>query len=249
SARLYLPDPMLSRAKRSVSVQSGLILAFVALGLAACAGPPAPTPTPIPTPTPQERLDRGAQAMLDMQSAKFTLIREGEPATLDPSLGLTFSEASGAYQAPNRVEATIKVGLLGNVLEIRMLWLPEGDFMTNPLTQTFLPTPPELSFDVAALFAPEGFPLVLREGIQQAEFVARESLEGSEVDHLRGEADGATLAPLTAGALTPGVLYPVDVWMEQSTGNVLRVHITEPNENGWLIELFEIDVPVEISTP
>ena len=130
-----------------------------------------------------------------------------------------------------------------------MLWLPEGDFMTNPLTQTFLPTPPELSFDVAALFAPEGFPLVLQEGIQQAEFVASESLEGSEVDHLRGKADGATLAPLTAGALAPGTLYPVDVWMEKSTGNVLRLHITEPNENGWLIDLFEIDVPVEISTP
>jgi len=240
---------MLSRANRMADVRAGLILSTFALGLIACAGPPPPTPTPIPTPTPQERLDRGAQAMLEMQSAKFKLIREGEPAILDPSVALTFSEASGAYQAPDRVEATIKVGLLGNVLEIQMLWLPEGDFMTNPLTQTFLPTPPELSFDVAALFSPEGFPQVLREGIQQAEFVASESLEGSEVDHLRGEADGATLAPLTAGALVPGILYPVDVWMESASGNVLRVHITEPNDNGWLIDLFDIDVPVEISTP
>ena len=231
------------------AVRATLILALVAPGLTACASPPAPTPTPIPTPTPQDRLNRGAQAMLDMQSAKFTLIREGEPATLDPSLGLTFSEASGAYQAPDRVEATIKVGLFGNVIEIRMLWLPEGEFMTNPLTQTFLPTPPELSFDVAALFSPQGFPQVLRDGIQHAEFVASEGLEGVEVEHLRGEADGATLAPLTAGALTPGILYPVDVWIESTTGNVLRVHITEPNDNGWLIELFEIDVPVEISTP
>ena len=225
------------------------LLVFGALWLTACAAPPAPTPTPIPTPTPQERLDRGAQAMLDMQSAKFTLIREGEPATLDPSLGLTFSEARGAYQAPDRVEATIKVGLLGNVLEIQMLWLPEGDYMTNPLTQTFLPTPPELSFDVAALFSAEGFPQVLQTGIQQAEFVASEDLEGTDADHLRGEADGATLAPLTAGALAPGVLYPIDIWMEQSTGNLLRVHITEPSDNGWLIDLFDIDIPVEISSP
>jgi len=231
------------------AVRATLSLAIVALGLSACAAPPAATPTPIPTPTPQERLERGAQAMLDMQSAKFKLIREGEPASLDPTLGLTFSEASGAYQAPDRVEATIKVGLLGNVIEIQMLWLPEGDFMTNPLTQTFLPTPPELSFDVAALFSPEGFPQILRDGIQQAAFVGSESLEGSEVDHLQGEADGATLAPLTAGALSPGILYPVDVWIETASGNVLRVHITEPNDNGWLIDLFEIDVPVEISTP
>jgi len=240
---------MLSRACRSAAVRVGLILASLALGLAACAAPPAPTPTPIPTPTPEELLDRAAGAMLAMTSAKFKLTREGEPATLDPSLGLTFSEANGEYQAPDRVEATIKVGLLGNVVEIQMLWLPEGDFMTNPLTQTFLPTPPELSFDVAALFAPEGFPAVLQDGIQRAEFVASESLEGFETDHLRGEADGATLAPLTAGALTPGILYPVDVWIETATGNVLRVHITEPNANGWLIELFDIDVPVEISTP
>ncbi len=240
---------MLSRIPCATAVQAGLIFATLALGLTACAGPPPPTPTPVPTPTPQERLDRGAQAMLDMQSAKFQLIREGEPATLDPSLGLTFSQASGAYQAPDRVEATIKVGLLGNVLEIQMLWLPEGDFMTNPLTQTFLPTPPQLAFDVAALFSPEGFPQVLREGVMQAEFVASDDQDGASADHVRGEADGATLAPLTAGALTPGILYPVDVWIETATGNVLRVHITEPNANGWLIELFDIDVPVEISTP
>ena len=234
---------------RGAAFRAGLVLGALAVGLSACAAPPAPTPTPVPTPTPEEMLDRAAGAMLAMTSAKFKLTREGEPATLDPNLGLTFSEALGEYQAPDRVAATIKVGLLGNVVEIRMLWLPEGDFMTNPLTQTFLPTPPELSFDVAALFTPEGFPEVLRDGIQRAEFVASESLDGFEVDHLRGEADGATLAPLTAGGLTPGILYPVDVWIEAATGNVLRVHITEPNANAWLIELFDIDVPVEISTP
>ena len=57
---------MLSRANRMADVRAGLILSVLTLGLTACAGPPPPTPTPIPTPTPQERLDRGAQAMLEM---------------------------------------------------------------------------------------------------------------------------------------------------------------------------------------
>ncbi|HLF36522.1 MAG TPA: hypothetical protein VI520_01160, partial [Anaerolineales bacterium] len=82
---------MLSRACRSTAFRVALILTSLALGLAACAAPPAPTPTPVPTPTPEEMLDRSAGAMLAMTSAKFKLTREGEPATLDPNLGLTFS--------------------------------------------------------------------------------------------------------------------------------------------------------------
>jgi hypothetical protein len=240
-----MPGPLGATPVLRVSVLS-LGLAY---GMAACAPPPEPTATPIPTPTPQERLDRGATAMLAMESARFSLVREGEPAILDPNLGLTFSEANGAYQAPDRVQAAIKVALLGNVIEIQMLWLPEGDFMTNPLTQTFLPTPPSLAFEVAALFSPTGFPQVMRDDIQRPAYVASGELEGTLAEHVRGEADGAALAPLTAGALTAGVLYPIDIWMDAATGNVLRVHISEPDGNGWLIDLFDFDLPVEINTP
>ena len=37
--------------------------------------------------------------------------------------------------------------------------------------------------------------------------------------------------------------------MEEQTGNPVRIHVTEPEGNGWLIELFAINEPVDIPTP
>jgi hypothetical protein len=222
-------------------------LIFASLLLATCGGPPVPTLTP--TPSPDEWLDRAAQAVLAMTSAKFTLVREGAPAVLDPQTNTTFTEASGQYQAPDRVSATLKVSVLGNVVSIEMLWLPEGNYVSNPFTGAFGEAPAEAQFNGAALFKADGIPAVLSDGLQNTTLVGAETIEDVETLHLSGEADGAKLAPLTAGALAAGTLYPVDVWIETATANLVRLHITEPDGNGWLIDVFDIGQPVDIKTP
>jgi hypothetical protein len=37
--------------------------------------------------------------------------------------------------------------------------------------------------------------------------------------------------------------------MEDQTANPVRIHVTEPEGNGWLIDLFAINEPVDIPTP
>ncbi|MFQ5943890.1 MAG: LppX_LprAFG lipoprotein [Anaerolineales bacterium] len=224
-----------------------MIIASGAVLLAACAGPTAPPPTP--TPTPGELLDRAAQAMLTMNSAKFQVIRQGTPAVLDPSTGITMTEATGQYQAPDRVSASIKVNLMGNVVEIQMLWLPEGNYVSNPLTQAFEPAPAETGFDGAELFSPEGMPGMLQDALQNVVLVAEEAIEGRQAYHLQGEADGESLASVTAGGLASEIMYPVDIWLDVLESHVVRIQITEPDDNGWLVDFFDIDVPVEIQAP
>ena len=224
-----------------------LIIAWGAVWLAACAEPAAPAPTP--TPTPDELLARAAQAMLAMTSTKFLLVREGAPAVLDPATGITFTEATGQYEAPDRASASVKVTLFGSAVEIKMLWLPEGNYVTNPLTQIFEEAPSEARFDGAALFAPDGIPSLLKEGLQNLVLVGTQTVEGRETYQLQGEADGASLALLTAGGLASGTSYPVEVWVERVESNVVRIHISEPDGNGWLIDLFDINEPVEIQAP
>jgi len=102
---------------------------------------------------------------------------------------------------------------------------------------------------LAALFGAEGIPAVLKGGVQNPKLVGEEKIEDVDTYHLSGEADGKVLAPLTAGALTEGTLYPVDVWIEKATSNLVRVHITEPENNGWLIDVFGFNEPVEITAP
>jgi hypothetical protein len=219
------------------------LLALAAFWLAACG------PRAAPTPTPAELLDRAAQAASDMQSAQFTLMREGAAVVLDPATNTTFTEASGKYQAPDRVSATVKISLLGNALQIQMLWLPEGNYVTHPLTQAWSEAPADATFNGAALFGADGLPALLKDGIQKAALVGMERLEERDTYHLHGEADGAQLATLTAGALAAGTAYPVDVWMEVEASHLVRVHISEPDGSGWLIDLFAINEPVEINAP
>ena len=210
--------------------------------LAGCSRPP-------PTPTPDQMLDQDAQAVLAMKSAQFTLTREGAPAVLDPQTGTTFTEAAGQYQAPDRVSAKVKVTLFGSVVEVEMRWLPEGNFVSNPLTGQFEAAPAGAAFDGAALFKEGGIPAVLKDKLQNPKLVGEEKVEDVETYHLSGEADGEELSALTAGALTSGTMYPVDVWIEKATSNLVRVHIAEPGGDGWLIDLFDVDQPVEIKAP
>ncbi len=235
------------------------VMAFlVILVLAACAAPtpaptpspsPTPRPTPTPTPNPAEMLSKSGDAVLAMTSAKFKLTREGAPAALDAQSNMTFSEVTGEYQAPDRVSAQVKVTVFGSVLEIQLLWLPEGDYMSNPLTGQMGPLPANTAFNGAALFQAGGIPAVLKGGIQNPTLVGTETVEDAVAYHFSGTADGAVLSPLTAGALTAGTLYPVDIWVEKDTFNLVRFHIAEPDGNGWLIEVYDINVAVDIQAP
>lgn len=226
-------------------IQFPLWLAVITL--TACGG--LFTPAPTPTPTPEEWLDRAADATLAVTSAQFALTREGAPVALDPATGTTFTEASGKYQAPDRASASVKVSVLGSVLALDMLWLPEGNFVSNPLTGEFQPAPANATFNGADIFSADGMASVLKDGMVNVTMVGTETVEDVETFHLKGEADGEKLSVLTAGALKAGTLYPVDVWIEAANYYVVRIHVAEPDGNGWLIDLFAINEPVEIKAP
>ena len=220
---------------------------FTAVLLTACGG--LFTPVPTPTPTPEEWLDRAAAATLAITSAQFTLTREGAPVALDPSTGTTFTEAAGKYQAPDRVSASVKVTVLGSVLSLDMLWLPEGNYVSNPFTGAYEQAPAAATFNGMAIFGADGMAAVLKDGIQNVTMVGTETVEDVETFHLKGEADGGKLSVLTAGALATGTLYPVDVWMDATNYYVVRIHVAEPDGNGWQIDLFAFNEPVEIKAP
>ena len=199
---------------------------------------------------PQEHLNRVADAVLKLKSAQFTLTREGTPAFLDEKLGITFTNAQCSYAAPDRVSCNVKVASKGGqIIQITRVWVPEGTFQSNPLTRQFAKAPPDSSFNGAVLFARTGIPEILRTSVQKPQLVGTETVRDKATLHFKGEVRGDKLSPLMGSTVKPELMYPVDLWMEEQNSNPVRIHVTEPAGNGWLIELFAANEPVEIPTP
>jgi hypothetical protein len=198
----------------------------------------------------QSFLNRTAEAVLALKSTRFSLKREGTPAVLDAKNNITFTAADCAYSAPDRVSCNVKVALKnGTILQLTRVWVPEGTFQSNPLTRQFGKAPADANFNGVLLFARTGIPDILKTRVQKAKVVERETLENRQALHLQGEVSGETLNPLVGSTLKADVMYPVDLWTEETSAIPVRLHITEPEGNGWLIELFGTNEPVDIPTP
>ena len=198
----------------------------------------------------QSYLNRTADAVLALKSTRFSIKREGTPAVLDAKNGITFTAADCLYSAPDRVSCNVKVALKnGNILQLTRVWVPEGTFQSNPLTRQFGKAPADANFNGVVLFAKTGVPEILRTAVQKAQVVERETVQNRQTLHLRGEVSGEKLNPLVGSTLKPDVMYPVDCWIDEKSANAARIHVTEPEGNGWLIELFGTNEPVDIPTP
>ncbi len=198
----------------------------------------------------QSHLNRTADAVLALKSTRFSIKREGAPAVLDEKNGITFTTCDCIYAAPNRVSCNVKVALKnGTILQLTRVWVPEGTFQSNPLTRQFGKAPADANFNGVVLFAKTGVPEILRTAVQKPQVVGREALQNRQTLHLRGEVSGEKLNPLVGFTLKPDVMYPVDLWTDESSADTTRIHVTEPEGNGWLIELFGTNEPVDIPTP
>jgi len=198
----------------------------------------------------EQYLNAAADAVLNLKSAQFSLKREGTPAFLDEKNGITFTLAECSYAAPDRVSCNVKIALKnGNILQLTRVWVPEGVFQTNPLTRQFGKAPADASFNGAALFAKTGIANILRTATRNPQLVGKEKLQGKDTLHLKGEVSGEKLNPLVGSTLKPDFMHPVDMWMEEKTSRPVQVHVSEPEGNGWLIELFAMNEPVDIPTP
>ena len=198
----------------------------------------------------QSYLNRTADAVLALKSTRFSIKREGTPAVLDAKNGITFTAADCIYAAPDRVSCNVKVALKnGTILQLTRVWVPEGTFQSNPLTRQFGKAPADANFNGVVLFAKTGVPEILRTAVQKPQVVERETLQNRPTLHLRGEVSGEKLNPLVGSTLKADVMYPVDLWIDEKSANAARIHVTEPEGNGWLIELFGTNEPVDIPTP
>ena len=175
----------------------------------------------------QSALNRTADAVLALKSTRFSIKREGAPAVLDANNNITFTAADCVYAAPDRVSCNVKVALKnGSILQLTRVWVPEGTFQSNPLTRQFGKAPPDANFNGVVLFAKTGVPEILRTAVQKPQVAGNETLDSRQTLHLRGEVSGEKLNPLVGSTLKADVMYPVDCWLDEKSGNPVKIGST-----------------------
>ncbi len=198
-----------------------------------------PEAAPTPTPTPEQYLQSASEAMSAVTTVQFSLNREGEPLILDPTLGAFFISATGEYQAPDSVHANVKADINENVIALDFLWLPEGVYMTNPLTGQYMKQPFEIPLDPSALFDPQvGLSKILVSKIEGPKFVGFEQIDGKETIHLRGKTDAETVTIILPIDLAGEFI--VDIWLEATAHQVVRLQITEENGDTTSMVFFRL---------
>lgn len=167
---------------------------------------------------------------------------------LDSSLGALFVSATGEYEAPDKVHASVKTEIGGNVVVLDFLWLPEGVFMTNPLTGQYIEQPLEVPLDPGALFdANEGLGQILVTRIEEPTVIGFEDLEGTDSIHLQGKTDAETVTVIAPIEISGE--FDLDIWLDANSFQILRIQITEADGAVTALDFFSYDEAVEIPTP
>ena len=191
-----------------------------------------------------------AEAMEDVDTARFTIERGGAPVFIDESGNLLFQEAKGRFAAPASSDAVIRVSAAGTTVEVGAVAIEGSTWLTNPVTGRWEPAPESLSFDPATMFDPElGWPRLLADGLAGATLVQPAPDEGGRY-RLRGIAGADRVSVLTGGLVDQRV--PLDLWIDAQTGRVEEARFEAASPDGtssWSLVLSDYGSPVEIEPP
>lgn len=202
-----------------------------------------------PPVTAQTVLDDASENMLAAETVKFELTRIGEPvqATLGTqSIGI--AGATGEFQAPDKVHAVVKATMGGLASEGDVLWIGETVYFKHPFLSPDYAAIEVEGFDAPGIFsADRGIPNVLKT-LQGAQLGESEDIDGVQAYHINATAPGQSLTAITGSAVASGDVR-LDIWVSTETMQVVRVMISEENDNGWQLDFFDYGVPVEIPEP
>jgi hypothetical protein len=228
------------------------LLAFFA-PLVAIASVTAPVYAQTPTPTASEILERASARIAETNSMSFTLDVEG-PTYVDSEETIRLLEASGELTRPDRVHAEFKAQVLDSVtVTMEIITIGDQTWSTDLITGDWNSAPAEFVYNPAILFdTNEGVGPVM-DRVSNPRRLDDEEIRGRDAFHVQAEVEGDVIGPLTSHTLT-GSPVTVDLWIDQSTYDLLRAKLSEsPAEEDdpatWTLDLDDHDESFEIEPP
>ena len=251
-------------ARHRVVLPLLLSLVMLSLALGACTGGQgAATPTPMPDA--QSLLNKAAAEVQNAKSIKIKLQLSGVPSFVDPPAtpggpgnNISFISANGLYVAPDRFSATVSAALFGVPGSVDVIAIGDDQWMKNQILtaghwvkQVFSP-----GFNAGKLISSsEGIQAALR-AFKNVKLIGVENIDGQDMIHISGTANGADIASLTVG-LIRGTIVNIDVYIRTDTGRADRVIMVQPDTvtskdtkpTTWTLELFDYNAAAQIAAP
>jgi lipoprotein LprG len=230
-----------------------LLLIGMLLGTAACRQPE------LPELTAAEIVHQSAGRMKQTSGFHFAIERSGAPAFLDPRGTISFRRAVGAYVAPDRAIATVRVIGPGIITDVDVVSVAEIQWQTNVVTGEWEELPPNWGFYPAVLFDNEvGLQAVMETDLSNVQLAEPENLAEDEGPDLllysvTADVAGERLYEMSGFLIGP---HPVTVkfWIKPETFELIRIMVTEPEPGAeepsiWQVDFADYEQLVEIEPP
>ena len=219
-----------------------LMLAFI---LAACGGGSSAM-------SPEELIAASATHMNELAGFEFGLKYDGEPVVMDADGLTTFTSANGQFNAPDQVSATVKASAVSMVVEISMVSTEGRQWITNPLTGSWVEVTGQFALEPAKILNGEtGLFASIAEGLTEIILVGEEELEeapGLMLNHLEGTMTGDPIHDLSGGMIDPGTLN-IGLWIDAETLDVHRVQVEDATGGTWQLDMWNFGSTFDIQPP
>ena len=207
----------------------------------------------------EQIVEHSAERMNELEGFRFDISRDGAPAYLDPDNVLSFRRATGAYVAPDKAIATVRIIGPGLITDVDVVTIAETQWQTNVATGAWEELPPNWGFNPAVLFDDEvGLQAILTADIANLQLVEPQNLKESggpdqQLYHLTGEVAGERLYEMSGSLIGPQSVT-VELWIVPETFELVRVEVNEPEPDAgepslWQVDFMNFGEVIEIEPP
>jgi lipoprotein LprG len=236
------------------NVLSLLIVLIFLLTITACSDPT------LPEISAEELVQLAAERMKNSDGFQFVIERDGAPAYLDPGETLSFRRALGAFVAPDRALAMVRVIGPGIITDVDVISVAEIQWQTNVVTGAWEELPPNWGFNPAVLFDDDiGIQAVLLADLSEVALAEPENLAESEgpdelLYSVTAVAIGENLYQMSGYLIGPAQVK-IQLWIRPDTFELVRIVVTEPEpddeelESIWQVDISNYDELIDIEPP
>ena len=201
-----------------------------------------------------------AERMKSSEGFQFVIERDGAPAFLDPGETLSFRRARGAFVAPDRALATVRVIGPGIITDVDVISVAEIQWQTNVVTNAWEELPPNWGFNPAVLFDDDiGIQAVLLDDLFEIVLAEPENLVESEgpdelLYSVTAVASGENVYQMSGFLIGPEQVG-IQLWVRPETFELVRIVVREPEpdseegESIWQVDISHYDELIDIQPP